>query len=120
MAATGFFRRPSPPQRDYTRGGAFTWERTRHDETRTYRVDLSDTLESGETCSSVAINDRAGVTVDSSAVTGAGVLSVTVSEGGDGSLIAMVTTSSSRVLPVPMQWRAAWPAGRSDRYARQW
>ena len=116
MAATAFSRRPNPPQRDYTRGNAPTWERHRHDETETYSAEVS--LDAGETASSVTIRDRVGVTVDSSAVTSAGVVSVTVSAGGDGSLIAMVTTSDGRELPVRMQWRAAWAAGRVDRYVR--
>lgn len=116
MAATGIQRRAPRPQRDYTRGGAWTWPRNRSDETDTYRVDLADMLDSGETCSSVTAVDRDGVTVDSIAVTGAGLLSVTVSDGGNGFLRARVVTSASRILAIPMQWRATYP-GASDLYA---
>lgn len=121
MTATAFRRPPRPPQRDWTAGGAPTWVRHRHDEVRTYRADIGDELDSGETADSVTIRDRVGVTVDSSSVSSAGLVEITVSQGGNGSLTAMVTTSGARELPVPMQWRAAYPStyppGR-DAYGR--
>ena len=115
MAGAGYLR-ASLPQRDWTRGGAITWPRSRIDEVDTYRADLADWLDDSETCSSVTAVDTTGVTVSSITVTSAGVISVTLSRGGNGSLGARVVTSASRVKVVPMQWRAAW-AGAADAYS---
>jgi len=102
MAGTGTFRRSSRPQRDAMRGNAQTWERSRYDELDEYPVDISDheAIQGGEICDSVTSVDRAGVTVDSIAVTGAGKVTVRLSKGGDGWLTARVVTHK---LPVTLE-----------------
>ncbi|NJK31516.1 MAG: hypothetical protein HC927_03315 [Deltaproteobacteria bacterium] len=106
MSATHYTgpERAQKPYRDTFQGDAITWPR-RYDETKTYKVDLSDQLDSGETCSSVAMADVSGPTISASSVTPAGVISVTVTKGG-GTATARVTTSASRILEFPLQWRA--------------
>ncbi len=105
MSATHYTgpARAQKPYRDTFMGDAITWPR-RHGETKTYQVDLSDQLNSAETCSSVSMADVAGPTISASSVTSAGVLSVTVTKGG-GTATARVTTSASRILEFPLQWR---------------
>lgn len=97
-------KRAQRPHVDAFEGDAITWPR-RYDETDTYQVDISDQLNSGETCSSVSMQDVAGPTISTSSVTSAGVVSVTLTKG-HGKATARVTTSASRVLEFPLQWRA--------------
>lgn len=96
---------------------ADTWIRYRHDEKDTYKSYAK--LEGTETASSVEIKDRYGVTVDSSSVASDGLVSVTISDGGFGRLIAMVTTSTGRIIAVPMQWRKAY-RNSADGYSHYW
>jgi hypothetical protein len=83
-----------------------TWIRYRHNEKDTYPLDMSGRLEGGETADSIEILDRYGVTVDSSSVNSAGVISITISEGIEGTLKAKVTTSGGRELIERFQWRS--------------
>ena len=115
MAYTWFSRRQPRPQRDRHNEDAPTWGRSRHDEVNTYKVDIAEELDDSETASSLSIADRVGMTVDSSSVTSAGLITVTISAGGDGHLRAKVTTSDSRVLVFPMQWRRIY-SSQADPY----
>ena len=102
--ATPYIRRPrASPYRDPMMSGAYTWLR-RQDETDTYSLDIAGLLDSGETCSSIALADTSGPTISSPAVTSAGVLSMTVSSGS-GTTTARVTTNTARIIEIPLQWR---------------
>jgi hypothetical protein len=94
-----------------------TWERSSTNENNSYSIDISGILDSGETCSSVALENTYGVTVGTASVTSAGVVTVPVTAGGDGGTRALVTTSASRVLPVLFAWRANYDSDSYDDYA---
>ena len=114
MALTLSYPRQQSPWRDPHRGNAVTWVR-RYDESDTYTVDLTDYLESGETCSSVTIVDIYGPTIANEAVTSGGSLSLDVTSGG-GTATARIVTST-RTIEIPLQWRLADSASQADGYA---